>query len=105
MRNRFNPSVKRWKKAAFMIPIFIIGAVLLTGFIVMMLWNGIMPEVFGLGILSIWQAIGLFILARFLFGRSKGPRSWGKRHHYAHCVVHTDRVQHPQSTPGDFRNV
>lgn len=94
MRNKFNPSFKGWKIAALMIPVFIIGAVLLTGFIVMMLWNGIMPEVFGLGILSIWQAIGLFILARFLFGRTKGPGRWRKRQHYAHCVVHTDRVQH-----------
>jgi hypothetical protein len=90
MRNRFNPSLRSWKRFAILIPVFIIGAVLLTGFVVMILWNGIMPEVFGLGILSIWQAIGLFILARFLFGRSRGMGKWRKRHHYAYCKVQAD---------------
>lgn len=90
MRHRFNPSFKGWKTAAFLIPVFISGAVLLTGFVVMTLWNGIMPEVFGLGILSIWQAIGLFILARFLFGRTKGSGRWRRRHHYAYCKVQAE---------------
>jgi len=90
MRNRFNPSRGGWRTAAFMIPVFIIGAVLLTGFVVMTLWNGIMPEVFGFGILSIWQAIGLFVLARFLFGRSRGWGRWRKRHHYVYCKVSTN---------------
>ena len=94
MRNKFNPSFAGWRKAALLIPMFILGALLSIGFIVMTLWNGIMPEVFGLGVVSIWQAIGLFVLARFLFGRSKGSGRWKKRHHYAACVVHTDRVQH-----------
>ena len=51
-----------------MIPLFIVGAVALSGMIVMLLWNGIMPEVFGLGIVTFWQAIGLLILGRFLIG-------------------------------------
>jgi uncharacterized membrane protein len=79
MRNRINPSFKGWKKAALMLPIFIIGAVMLVGLVVMLLWNGIMPEVFGLGIITVWQAIGLIILGRILFGRSKR----NKKHHYA----------------------
>jgi len=100
MRNRFSPSVKMWRRAALLIPLFIIGAVLLTGLIVMTLWNGIMPEVFGLGILSIWQAIGLFILARFLFGRSKGSERWRRRHHYAYCKVQVDEGSTNNSTKG-----
>lgn len=79
MRNRINPSFSGWKKAAFMIPVFIIGAIMLVGLVVMLLWNGIMPEVFGLGIITIWQALGLIILGRILFGRSKRNR----KHHYA----------------------
>jgi hypothetical protein len=34
----------------------------------MFLWNALMPEIFGLSILSYWQAAGLVILARILFG-------------------------------------
>ena len=79
MINRINPPFKGWRTAAFMIPVFIIGAVMLVGLVVMLLWNGIMPEVFGLGIITVWQALGLIILGRILFGRSKRH----KRHHYA----------------------
>ena len=34
----------------------------------MFLWNAIMPEIFGLPILNYWQAAGIVILARILFG-------------------------------------
>jgi len=34
----------------------------------MFLWNILMPEIFGLPVLSYWQAAGLVILARILFG-------------------------------------
>jgi len=34
----------------------------------MFLWNALMPEIFGLSVLSYWQAAGLVILARILFG-------------------------------------
>jgi len=34
----------------------------------MFLWNALMPEIFGLPVLSYWQALGMVILARILFG-------------------------------------
>ena len=34
----------------------------------MFLWNALMPQIFGLPVLSYWQAAGLVILARILFG-------------------------------------
>jgi hypothetical protein len=34
----------------------------------MFLWNALMPGIFGLSVLSYWQAAGLVILARILFG-------------------------------------
>jgi hypothetical protein len=34
----------------------------------MFLWNALMPEIFGLPVLSYWQAAGLVILARIFFG-------------------------------------
>ena len=36
--------------------------------IVMLLWNWLMPAIFGLITISFWQALGLFALARILFG-------------------------------------
>lgn len=38
------------------------------GAIVMLLWNWLMPVIFGLSVLSLWQALGLFILMRILLG-------------------------------------
>lgn len=44
----------------------LIIAVLLS-FPVMWLWNGLMPEIFGLVRISIWQALGLSVLSSLLF--------------------------------------
>jgi hypothetical protein len=40
----------------------------------MVLWNAIMPEIFGLPVLNYWQAAGIFLLARILCGGiGRGP--------------------------------
>lgn len=39
----------------------------LFGWLVMLLWNWIMPPVFGLSAITFWQAWGLVILAHLLF--------------------------------------
>jgi hypothetical protein len=44
------------------------GFALLFGIVVMYLWNWLMPEVFGLGLIGFWQAFGLIVLARLLVG-------------------------------------
>jgi Fe-S cluster biosynthesis and repair protein YggX len=41
---------------------------------VMLLWNAIMPELFGLPFLDYWQAAGVFFLTRILFGGIGGGR-------------------------------
>jgi hypothetical protein len=48
-----------------------IGLIFLCGWVVMLLWNWLMPEIFGLKTVSYWQAWGLLILASILF---KGMR-------------------------------
>lgn len=52
----------------------LLGAVLAlaAGGIVMELWNRLMPELFGLHILGYWQAVGLLVLCRILFGGLRG---------------------------------
>ncbi len=62
------------KKIVKVIFIGIFGAVaiaalaLLFGYIVMLLWNWLIPAIFGLGIITFWQAVGIIILAKLLFG-------------------------------------
>jgi len=42
----------------------------LLGYPVMLLWNWLMPELFGLPEITFWQAIGLNILSTILFRSS-----------------------------------
>lgn len=41
---------------------------LIFGFIVMKLWNWLMPEIFHLTKITYWQAFGLIVLAKLFFG-------------------------------------
>lgn len=41
---------------------------ILFGFVIMLLWNALMPQIFNLPEISYWQGIGLFILGRILLG-------------------------------------
>ena len=34
---------------------------------IMLLWNWLMPSLFGLGTISFWEAVGLKLLSSFLF--------------------------------------
>jgi hypothetical protein len=38
------------------------------GFVVTRLWNYLMPGLFGLHMITFWQAVGLMLLGRLLFG-------------------------------------
>jgi hypothetical protein len=49
------------------------------GFVVMRLWNWLMPALFGLHPIHFWQAVGLLILSKILFG---GFRGRAGRHFY-----------------------
>lgn len=52
---------------------------ILFGFVIMWLWNWLMPVLFGLPLLTYWQAVGLFILAKLLLGGlGNGGGSGGK---------------------------
>jgi hypothetical protein len=50
---------------------------------VMLLWNSLIPSIFGLGIISFWQALGLLVLSRLLFGGfgHGGGRRFGRMRH------------------------
>lgn len=48
--------------------IAITGFAALFGFITMWLWNALIPEIFGLMTITYWQAVGLLILFKILFG-------------------------------------
>jgi hypothetical protein len=49
----------------------------LIGFVVMGLWNALLPPLFGWKTIGYWQAWGLLLLARILFGGLHGGGSRG----------------------------
>lgn len=51
-----------------------VGA-LLTGFPLMWLWNWLMPMLFGLKVLTFWQAWGVSVLCSILFKSSTTNKS------------------------------
>ena len=51
-------------------------AAALLGYVVMTLWNTVLPAVTGLHSINFLQALGLLALSRILFG---GLRGWGRR--------------------------
>ncbi len=82
----------------YKILLFVIGGVLLAavlaflfGFIVMLLWNWLMPDLFGLKTITYWQGWGLVLLAHILFKLGPGGRSYG----------HHDRGSRKSGHPGE----
>ncbi|MBD3378743.1 hypothetical protein GF406_27195 [candidate division KSB1 bacterium] len=64
---------------------------LLLGFIVMWLWNWLMPTIFGLPVISFWQAWGLVVLTHIFF---KSFPHHSKHHHDNHWKEHFRRKFH-----------
>ncbi len=57
-----------------------IGAIFLFGWIVMLLWNWLMPDIFGLPHVTYWQAWGLMLLSCIFFkGFGSGDSGGGRR--------------------------
>ena len=56
--------------------LFGIAFVGITGLLTVGLWNLLLPSIFGLPAISFWQALGLLLLSRLLFG---GLGGWGRR--------------------------
>ena len=61
----------RLTKLILFAPLAILGIVVFTaigGGVVMLLWNWLAPALFGLRLITFWQALGLLALCRILFG-------------------------------------
>jgi len=70
MRKRL-AELTRLTRLMIIAPLAILGIVIFTaigGGVVMLLWNWLAPTLFGLRLVTFWQAIGLLALCRILFG-------------------------------------
>lgn len=66
------------------IPLFI-AAIALLVWATMLLWNALLPAIFGMVTITYWQALGLLVLGRLLFGgfgKGGGDMYHFRRHHH-----------------------
>jgi hypothetical protein len=71
-----------WRLRGLRFALFGLAMVAVCGWIVTALWNGLMPEIFGARTIGFWQALGLLLLGRILFGGFRGwpgPHMRGRR--------------------------
>lgn len=71
-----------WIKRAIFIPIGIAAAVFIFGIVVMLLWNALLPAVLGVSTITFWQALGILILSKILFGGFRGGHGHHRSHYY-----------------------
>ena len=64
------------RKAPFIF-LIAIPAIFLLGLLVMYLWNNVLVAVTDVKPVSFWQALGIFLLAKILFGFGGGGRNRG----------------------------
>ena len=67
---------KRWIWLAPLAILGMLALVALGGEIVLQLWNWLLPPLFGLRQITFWQALGILVLCRILFGGLGGPGSY-----------------------------
>ncbi len=71
----------RKKKWLFVVgPPAIVAFVALGGIIVQALWNWLLPPLFHLPLITFWEALGVLLLSRILFGRWGGGGPGHGRH-------------------------
>jgi hypothetical protein len=71
-RHRFS-----FRKKMIFIPFFAVAFLALLSYIVMLLWNALIPVIFHLTVITFWQAAGILILSKILFGFGHGGRRGG----------------------------
>jgi len=85
---------RRW---IFMAPLAIAGMVIFTvvgGQLVLQLWNWLLPPLFDVPRITFWQALGILLLCRILFGRLGAGSCGSGRSHFRNRMADrmADRV-------------
>ena len=75
---------RRWWRKGLKILVIASVAITVFTFVVMTLWNWLIPPLFKGPVITFWQALGLLILSKLLLGGFKGrpgppPWAWRRR--------------------------
>ena len=66
-----------YRRRFIFIPFAVAAFLALTGFVVMNLWNYLLPGILHVGVITFWQALGIFVLCKILFGFGRGGHRCG----------------------------
>jgi len=75
MRNEW---VRRNKWIFVVAPLAGAAFLWICGELIMYLWNWLLPGLFGWHVINVWQALGLLVLCRMLFGGWGGGSNQGR---------------------------
>ena len=81
-------------------------AVTVFGFVVMLLWNWLMPPIFGWHAITFAQALGLLVLSKILFGGFRGRGGgggWNWRRRMAERYEHMTPAEREKFRQGMHR--
>ena len=71
------------KRVLKVLKFLLVAALILTvvSFVVMTLWNWLTPALFGWHLITFWQALGILVMSKILFGgfRGRAGRHFGWR--------------------------
>ncbi len=68
---------ERWVKRGVKIAMIGVVAITVCGFVVMGLWNWLAPTIIGSHRIDFWQALGILVLSKILFGGFRGRPGFG----------------------------
>jgi hypothetical protein len=93
---------KRWIWMAPLAILAMIVFIFVGGEIVMLLWNWLLPPLFGWRLISFWQGLGLLALCRILFGglghHGRGHRGFrGRMKERCHNMTPEERERFRQA--------
>lgn len=72
-------------------------AILGFGYIVMALWNAILPAVLHVSAVTFPQALGILVLSKILFGGFRGRGGWGgRRHRWKEDIMNKWQAMNPE---------
>src|SRR5260370_14936065 len=68
---------KYWPLKILKILVFVTLALTVFSFVVMKVWNWLTTELFGWHTINFWQALGILVLSKILFGGFRGRPGFG----------------------------
>jgi hypothetical protein len=71
-----------YEKRFLFMPFCVAAILALVSYVVMQLWNHLLPEILHVEAINFWQAMGIFVLCKILFGfggKGGGGAPWMRR--------------------------